>query len=116
MEDDEPGFFTRPEAKNPYQHQRRGAGGCTDQCLACLWLRFGPNPHGHELDVHGGNCAPECLACGWIAERLAASKREKVFARKERLGYPTEVVTPTAQEHAWLRSYQISWEGDERAS
>ncbi len=115
MEDDEPGFYTRKDAKNPYQHETSG-GCCTPDCVACVWQRFGMSPHGHEMSAHEMKCADNCPACAWVAEKVEIMRREKVFAMKERLGYPTEVVTPTAQEHAWLRSYQISWEGDERAS
>lgn len=114
MEDDEPGFYTRKGSHNPYQHQRWG-DGCREECAACIWERFGMSPHGHEMEVHGMKCADDCPACAWAADKVAILRREKVFAMKERLGYPTEIVTPTAEEHKWLKSYQIVWEGDTRA-
>lgn len=72
------------------------------------------NPYGHEFDVHEGRCASECRACAWEKTDAEQSKRRAVFEMKERLGYPTELVTPTAAEHDWLKSYRITWEGDPR--
>jgi len=99
---------------NPYPHKTRGAGGCVDECPACIWLAFGMNPYGHELNVHGMACADDCPACAWIDERVGAKQQRKRFEMKERLGYPTELVTPTAEEHGWLKAQNISWAGDLR--
>jgi hypothetical protein len=117
MEDDSPGFYGREQQKpgvNPFKHERSDTS-CSAECQACIWERFGMSPYGHEIDVHGMKCASDCGACTWVAEKSAILKREKVFAMKERLGYPTEPVVPTLEERMWLKSYQIAWDGDMRA-
>lgn len=88
-------------------------GKLAEQSLACTAYDE-RNPFGHEFDVHDGRCSTECRACVWSKENTEFLRRRAVFEMKERLGYPTELVTPTTEENDWLLSYHISWEGDTR--